>query len=133
MIVPLWVYSLPYIEGGRSRDGVDCWGLIVLLYKHFYNVELDTYPDIRLPSIKEYCETADRLKKEIAKQSYFIEVDAPLCGDVILMNILGQPIHIGFCLDNSNMIHTGREHGVVIENFTETKWKSRIAGFYRKQ
>lgn len=131
-MIPTWVYTLPYIEGGRTKQGADCWGLVVLLYKELFNITLTEYGDITLPSIKECHQTSKRLQQELVNQKMFYEVSSPEFGDVILLNVLGEPLHIGFCLDSKTMIHTGRKHGVVIENFTEMKWERKIAGFYRK-
>lgn len=132
-MIPTWVYTLPYVEGGRTKQGADCWGLVVLLYKELFDIYLTTYQDITLPSIKECHETSEKLQAVLMGQQMFEEVDNPEYGDVILLNVLGEPLHIGFCLDDTTMIHTGRKHGVVIENFTEMKWKRKIAGFYRKK
>lgn len=131
-MIPTWVYTLPYVEGGRTKQGADCWGLVVLLYKELFNTVLTDYSEITLPSIKECHQTSEKLQEVLTEQKMFYEVNSPEFGDVILLNVLGEPLHIGFCLDSKTMIHTGRKHGVVIENFTEMKWKRKIAGFYRK-
>lgn len=131
MKLPSWVFTVPYVEGGRNKEGFDCWGLVVVLYKHFYNISLNEYPDITLPSIKECSGTSEKLKVELKNQTDFYEVVSAEFGDVILLNVYGEPLHIGFCLDNEAMLHTDRKHGVAIENFTGLKWNRKIAGFYR--
>ena len=48
-----------------------------------------------------------------------------------MLNVMGRPLHIGVIIDNKKMIHTNRNSGVVIENFTGAKWKPRIIAYYR--
>ena len=38
--------GLPYLAGGRERDGVDCWGLLRLIYRDERNVILAELPGI---------------------------------------------------------------------------------------
>lgn len=132
MKLPIWVYSIPYKDGGRCLEGADCWGLVVLLYDYFYKTHLPEYPYIKLPSITDTEATSEQIKEELKVQDLFFEVSDPEFGDVILINVRGEPLHIGFCLDEKTMIHTEERHGVVIENFMEMKWKTKISGFYRK-
>lgn len=130
--MPTWVFTIPYVEGGRDIKGADCWGLIILLYKHFYDEDLETYPEITLPSIKACREASEKLQKALLGQTQLSKVDTPQFGDAVLINVMGEPLHIGFCIDETQMIHTGKNHGVVIENFREMKWKTKISGFYRR-
>lgn len=34
---------LPYAPDGRSRDGIDCYGLVHLVYRDLYGIELPEY------------------------------------------------------------------------------------------
>jgi len=130
-MIPNWVFTLPYVEGGRDRSGVDCWGLIIVLYQHYFNVKLPDYSNITLPSLDDCENTSHKLEEKLLEQSMFEEVEEPKFGDVVILKVLGYPIHIGFVLDSKRMIHTGRSHGVTIEKFTEKKWINKIVGFYR--
>ena len=38
--------GLPYKENGRSTEGVDCWGLARLFYKHELGIELPSYTEL---------------------------------------------------------------------------------------
>ena len=71
------------------------------------------------------------LEKIKEKRHKFKQVDNPKHGDIILINLMGRPIHIGVALDNKTMIHTIKSSGVVIEDFSGVKWNKRIEGFYR--
>jgi cell wall-associated NlpC family hydrolase len=38
--------GLPYRAGGRERDGLDCWGLIRLIYREQLGIDLPEIPGI---------------------------------------------------------------------------------------
>lgn len=132
MNIPNWVYLVPFVEGGRDKSGADCWGLIVLLYKHFYDIDLEKYEGIAATDVDQTT-ASDEINKQAESGGDFYPVDDPQFGDVVLLRISGRPVHVAFCIGDSRMVHTGKRHNVVIENFEETKWKSRVLGFYRKK
>ena len=38
--------AIPYLPGGRSRDGTDCWGLVGLCYHDEIGRDLPFFPDV---------------------------------------------------------------------------------------
>lgn len=126
-----WAFEIPYVSGGRTESGADCWGLVVLFYNKHMNIDLPLYewvaPD-KSTMHKTTCEQAKQMALDIG---LFEEVDSPEYGDLVLLNIMGMPIHIGVVIDKNLMLHTGSSHGVVVEDFTEMKWKRRIKSFHR--
>lgn len=131
MKIPPWVFLIPYADSGRDRSGADCWGLILILYDHLDYGALEPYSEITLPTLRHRKETSEKLQSVLETQTQFEEVSEPTFADVILLNVKNEPLHIGFCLDKQTMIHTTKETGVVIEDFTGMKWINKIAGFYR--
>jgi len=131
-MLPVHFYTIPFVEGGRDEKGADCWGLIVLLYKYFFDVELEKFTGVAATD-KDFNLAVDRINKEIEEHKNFYEVTEPQFGDIILLRVHGRPIHVGFCLDKSTMVHTGKGYGVVTEKFTEMRWNNRVLGFYRKK
>lgn len=130
--IPYWVWTIPYEAGGREVSGADCWGLILILYREFFSISLPEYCNLMYVPGGELEGTSESIFKEFSKGHVFQEVDVPDFGDVVLIEMLGNPVHIGFCLNSKQMIHLSAGSGVSIENFTEGKWNRKISGFYRK-
>lgn len=120
---------LPYKYQGRSFDGVDCWGLVYLVYKTEFNIILPTYVD---PSIPDSIETASFLILNALPSSHWHSI--PECqaskGDVVIFTIGKFPAHIALIISPSKMLHTQKGCETVTEYYDSTKWKRRIYGFY---
>lgn len=124
------ILMIPYELGGRSESGMDCWGLVVMAYKELFGIDVPTY-DSTVWSVSNSHITSEDIKNHLKSSAPFVEVENPKYGDFVLINILGDPVHIGFMLDSKTMIHTSEKTGVVCENIGSIKWKKRIEGFYR--
>lgn len=51
--------------------------------------------------------------------------------DIILLRILGFPMHIGVVIEKRKMIHVFKGSNTTIENYTSAQWRHRVLGFYR--
>lgn len=126
-----WAYEIPYVAGGRNERGADCWGLVLLFYKRHFKIDIPTY-DWVVPDQETFhkttCEQATVMAEGI---EIFREVDTPKQGDIILLNVIGMPIHVGILIGANLMLHTGLGHGVVVENIAEMKWRRRIKSYHR--
>ncbi len=117
-----WI-GLPHVKQGRSRDGCDCLGLFILLHKARFNRDI---PD---PSCSR--EEAIRQRVADAQRANYVEVSEPQEGDALLMRTNGHPIHVGYCIDQSLMLHSEGDAGSQIERWNSTRWKARLLGIYR--
>lgn len=119
--------GLPFLEKGRDRDGLDCWGLVRLVYLEKYGIELPAYTEC-------YKNTKDKTIGGVIDENLALEwqeVSEPAQGDIIVLRILGQPFHVGLVIDGQRMLHCERGVGSVIENYKGMKWRKRVIGFYR--
>jgi len=119
--------GIPFEEKGRSRDGVDCWGLVWLIYKELYDKSLPLYTDL-------YSDTKDRHIGAVINEQLddaWLRVDNPQKGDIIILRMRGLPFHVGMVVDDKTMIHAEQDLGSVIENYKGLKWSKRVLGFYR--
>lgn len=121
--------GIPFLPGGRSYDGVDCWGLACLIYEDVFDIKL---PDmngyeagIACPRELEIFAEAERVKWD--------EVPAgnEQPGDVVLLRIAGCPCHVGIITSPGLMLHCEDGVGVVHEAYDRLRWQKRVVGFYR--
>lgn len=115
--------GLPFKARGRDRRGLDCWGLFRLLYRERLGIEL--------PSWDIYQTTTDGIiGQTIAEQARAWQpVATAREGDGILFT--GKAWHIGFCLNDTDMLHICRSRESCIESFRSPIWAGRIEGIYR--
>lgn len=119
---------IPFTDKGRSENGCDCWGLVRLIYKQELNIDLPLllgYKDtLDRPTIAEICnlEKTNWVEIPFGKEKPY---------DVIVLNILGFPMHVGVVFNNSFMIHCIKGSGTVVVNYRSAQWIKRVSGFYR--
>jgi len=120
--------DIPFKDGGRDYSGIDCFGLIKLIYKEKLNKEIkDT--EI-LPG------DLDGFENELKTFSNsFQRVFDPKIYDIILCykspsekNIN----HIALYIGKGRAIHAVNGQGVIIEKFIRNQvYSNMIEGFYR--
>jgi cell wall-associated NlpC family hydrolase len=114
--------GIPFRYGGRDRNKLDCYGLVMLLYKELHNIEIpDVISPTFLPQIANLVE-AEKLKWEPCELEE---------GSVIVFNVLGYGCHVGYYLGNDRMIHTWEGTGGVVIEPLRFSWKNRILGTYK--
>jgi hypothetical protein len=118
--------SLKYLKKGRDKDGIDCWGLVKLIYKEQYNIDL--------PSFAEEYEAEQQTKIEqliaLGKEGWE-KVDTPTIGDVALLRVNGLFMHVGVVVSPNQFIHVSEHTDTTVERFDTGIWKHRVEGFYR--
>ena len=120
--------GIPYLDHGRTTAGVDCWGLVWLIYKNEF--------DITLPAWSAEYETANRAGyRKLKENSIFFdgwkEVDKPEFGNVGLFEVGGN-FHTGLCLDGrlSLILHIMKGSNVTTERVDSILWRNRIRGWW---
>jgi len=119
--------TIPYNHRGRSYDGCDCYGLILIFYRDFLGMELlDIYQD--------YDEDwAFKGNKNYFIENYhkqFEKVDKSQLYNIILFqNRKGVANHGGVVLQNGKFIHCSKD-GVNISRYNDENFKRRFNGFY---
>lgn len=123
--------GLPWADKGRSPDGCDCWGLVMVVYRAALGIDLPSYAE-------QYATPADRAAVAAliaGHRSEWVEVPAgqerPL--DLVLMTEAGIPRHIGLVAVPGYVLHMAGERDSIVEPYTTGKVKHRLAGFFRHQ
>lgn len=119
---------MKFAEKGRSVEGVDCWGLVKLVYENERGIDVPSYVD-------DYETTNDRQKISDIISSESAEkwemVKEPREYDVVILDMRGIPMHVGIVTKPGHMIHCARGINTVHENFTTARWRHKIKGFAR--
>ncbi|WP_321367573.1 NlpC/P60 family protein [uncultured Desulfuromusa sp.] len=122
--------GIDFVSKGRSWSGVDCYGLLRLIYRHERGIEL--------PALQGYESTRDH-----ATMNSMIHTQPTLIGfipvgltelqafDVLVIRQAGFDCHLGIVIDHRRIIHS--EHGkmAVVEDFTRPHLRPRIREAWR--
>ena len=130
--IPIWInkfIGIPFVEKGRSHDGVDCWGLVCLIYSERFKIELPDYTD-GYPNTKAQKEISALVEAE-AKLWQAVERGKEQLGDVVLFAIYGATTHVGMVVESGWMVSAEKGIDSVLESYTTNKWKQRVRGFFR--
>lgn len=132
MPVPFWAghyIGLPFIDHGRDRSGLDCWGLVRLVMAEQFGFALPSYAH-------EYQRTTqvEKISDLIARESArwkIMPAGSEMCGDVAVLRVRGKPMHVGLVMGDQQMLHIELGINSVLERYSNARWAERIAGFYR--
>ncbi len=118
--------GIPYQHHGRSLSGLDCYGLILEVFKN---------QGVRLWDIHdEYDQEWSWKGKDFFIENYAREWEKVL--DPRFMDVVcfknGKDIvnHAGVLLGEGKFIHAVKA-GVVVSKLTDSQWQKRFVGFYR--
>jgi cell wall-associated NlpC family hydrolase len=134
MIVESWsnVYiSLPWRARGADRRGVDCYGLLRLVYRERLGLELVSYADRYVTAderveiaaiIAEACEIGDWRR---------IAPGTERCFDVALFRFHGVESHLAIVTRPGVALHVDTHNGAHLIRYREQPWSFRLTGFCR--
>lgn len=123
--------KVPFIDHGRQRDGVDCWGLIILIYQDKLGISL--------PSLDGYTNVKDihtigSMMNDRRGSHPWMEVPhgEEQEFDVAVFKMSGVPMHVGLVIGGGEMIHCQKGCGTYISNYVKDQsWSRRLVGIYR--
>lgn len=125
-------FEIPYLGGGRSVKGVDCYGLVCLFYKDVFKIELDLFEG--LDGALEV-DGSDRgimrvWSDRIVSEWVLVEAENARFGDVLDLRVLGRP-HCGVWLEPEKMMHAKHGFGVSIASTARGAYGRITKGIYR--
>lgn len=122
--------GLPFAERGRSRAGIDCWGLVRLVYAERLGLDL--------PRLDEaYVSTADRATLQALVEEgrsawrEILPTEVRLL-DLALMSNLGVP-HIGIVAGPGLVLHVEEGCDAALERLESARIARRLRGFFRHE
>jgi cell wall-associated NlpC family hydrolase len=101
--------GIPYVVGGRDFDGVDCYGLVKLVYAMEYS---ETLPDW-LTDQMDMREKAKSIESAVTSGE-FTAVENPKDGDFVICYRAKAAHHLGLYYAGS-VLHAYEGNGVVFE------------------
>jgi len=98
-----WVYkylSIPWVAGGRDKQGVDCWGLLRLVYKEEFGIELPWIPGMPAKLLNVIVERETNAS--------WVEISKPIDGCGVAMSKKTILHHVGVwaAADGGKVIHS---------------------------
>jgi len=127
-----WVKNyigIPFVSNGRVISGCDCYGLVRLVLRNEYGVELPELSDNYADALNVN-ETA-RLFAEHRPVLAAEKIPAPEEKAVAVITEHGTAAHIGIAAGGGYILHTGVKTGSVCQRETHPGLRGRIEGYYR--
>ncbi len=104
----------PYKSGGTGKLGLDCSGLVYVVYRD--------YNGTRLPA------NTDKLYRNLKKVDY----RNIKYGDLVFFTFDGTPVsHVGIYVGNDKFVHASKTRGVVISEITDDYYRQNYKGTRR--
>ena len=123
--------GIPFKDGGRGFDGLDCWGLVRLVWHEERGILMPDMGD-------EYSSAFERgdvcgLFGKYTAQPWNEDVTGrprkPL--DVLVFAIGGLEIHAGLWVGDGEMLHVMQGMATAVERYDTFKWNRRLSRILR--
>jgi cell wall-associated NlpC family hydrolase len=120
--------GIPFLSNGRTLEGCDCYGLVRLVLRDEYGIELPQLSD-NYYDAKNIEETA-RLFTENLPVITAGKIPGPKEGALVVITEQGRPCHVGIAAGGGYILHTGAKTGSVCQRETHPGLRGRIEGYY---
>lgn len=106
--------GVPYVHGGSSKDGMDCSGYTMVVYKNAVNIQLP------------------RSSSEQFKMGRAVSLTELKFGDLVFFNTTGESAsHVGIYLGDDLFAHASVSLGVTISSLQSSYYSKRYEGARR--
>lgn len=122
--------GVPFVEGGRTREGLDCWGVVLELYRREGIVLKDPFACETQASVKQ----TQRENAEVWIARHFDQwrrVSDPAWGRVAAFrDVDGAAVHVGVLVEPGKFVHALKKSGVVVGKLDRAPWCDNLMGIY---
>lgn len=120
--------GIPFQANGRDRSGIDCWGLVRLVYSEHLGIDLPSYDGVFNGHRDAQAAGALMARESVKWQQ--VEQWQPM--DVLLLRVSSAiPTHVALYIGNGLMLHALDGADSTIEHTGSLRWRTRIQGAYR--
>ena len=138
---PAQYIGLPFQPHGRDRQGLDCWGLVCLVYAEQYDITLPRY-DGSYGDVTDPAELGQLIEAQRALylaggawRPVEMGLEYLQAGDLMILRMMGAPMHCGIAVGPHTMLHIEQGIDASLADLRQSKWRPRLApapyGAYR--
>lgn len=121
--------DIPFVPHGRDRRGVDCWGLVRLIYRDHKNIDLPSFAGAA-HNISDPSEVSPLF--ESGRDDLWQRVSAPQMFDVIGWRAARLIYHVGIYLEDNMFLHIQKGTESTVSRIGTVLWpERRVAGYFR--
>lgn len=123
--------GLPWKFAGRSRDGVDCWGLLWLVYRDVLGVAVASYAQ-ETTDAPERAQIAALLNHDRQVSPWTDVLAGSECPfDMAVFRRAGIDSHVGIVIGPGRMLHITHDTESRVERFDDGRWKPKLVAIHR--
>lgn len=135
--------GLPYARYGRTRDGLNCWGLVAMVLREVFEAPVPAYEGYGIVDLRADGATlADFISGE--RDQHWREVARPdaataelawrlpeRLGDLVLTRYGRHPVHIGIVIARGEMLTVEAGTETHVADYRVDPVRRRVVGVYR--
>jgi cell wall-associated NlpC family hydrolase len=123
--------GIPFKDCGRDFNGLDCWGLVRLVWKEEKGILMPDMGDEYSSAFArgEVGETAKALEAGEWNIDVTDRPRKPL--DVLVFSFGTLDLHVGLWVADGEMLHVMRGMSTAVERYDIAKWKKRLSRILR--
>jgi lipoprotein Spr len=123
--------GLPFAPHGRTRQGVDCYGLVALVLAEVFGQALPPYDYAHQT---DWDGIEDAVQRGLRDWRRVAPADARV-GDGVVLRLRGRPLHVGLLVDLRplTMLHVLDRQDACCQPLDTPTWVSRLVGIFRWQ
>jgi probable lipoprotein NlpC len=124
--------GIPFKAAGRDRAGLDCWGLVRLVYAEVFKLALPSYSD-EYDSVKDAKAVRALIDGHLPEMPWHpVPAKDILPGDGLIFRVGGGPNHVGVAVSPDRFLHVNSGTTLsCIERLHSPLWDRRFIGAYR--
>ena len=119
--------GIPWRYGGRDREGIDCWGLVSLVYLKELKIEL-----LDFDSIGSSYSNACQSYLTSGLMDNWVSRETPIEYCIVLFNWRGEPYHVGVWTQGHvlHVLESGDSNCIDLDYFVNQSRMWSIRGYY---